>query len=142
MATPNDFSFTLDGDFLIGPGGDLMDTNFGSRTDQLAPIKQAIAHRLMAERNGWALQPTQCAGMEQFIGQIITPDLTKAMERQIQYTLTFDGLFAPANLTVKVLDIGASTEAVIVTIFVRGISDKPVFMLSFDIQNGSITQVL
>jgi len=138
----NDLAFTLDGDFIIGPNGDLMDTDVLSRSDQLASIKQAIAHRIMAEKNGWALQPNLCAAMEQFLGQIITPDLTKAMERQIHYVLTQDGLFRTSNLTVNVLDIGANTEAVVIAIFVRGISDKPVFMLAFDIQNGTISQVL
>jgi hypothetical protein len=140
--TANDLAFTLDGDFLIGTGGDLMDTDVASINDQLAGIKQAIAHRLVVEKNGWALQPTLCAGLEQYVGQLITPALCQAMERQIQYTLTQDGLFQPSNLVVKVLDIGAGTEAVVVTVFVRGVSDKPVFVFGFDIQNGNITQVL
>ena len=140
--TANDLSFTLDGDFLVGTGGDLMDTDLASRNDRLASVKQAIAHRIMAEKNGWALNPNLCAGMEQFIGQLITPTLCQGMERQISYTLTQDGLFQPSNLLVKVLDIGAGTEAVIISIFVRGVSDKPVFMLAFDIQNGNISQVL
>jgi hypothetical protein len=138
----NDLSFTLDGDFVIGTGGDLMDTDLASRNDKLAGVKQAIAHRIMVEKNGWSLQPNLCAGMEQFIGRPISSDLTQAMERQIKYTLTVDGLFQPSNVIVKVLNIGAGTEAVIVSIFVRGVSDKPVFMLAFDMQNGNISQVL
>lgn len=145
MGTPysaNDLAFTFDGDFIQAPGGDLMDTDVASRSDVLIKAKQAIAHRVMVERNGWSLYPSHCAGLEQFIGQAITPDIIKAIERQVLYTLTFDGLFTAKNLTVKAIDLGSGTEAVILSIFVRGLSDKPTFLMAFDMQTGQISQVL
>lgn len=138
----NDFLFTVGGDFLVGPGGDILDLDVAVQSDSLIRAKQAIMHRLIAERGGWGLYPALCAGLERFIGSAITPELVKALERQIRYILTQDGLFEPANLNVKAIDIGAGTEAVIVTIYIKGITDKPVFVFGFDIQTGQISQVL
>lgn len=138
----NDLFFTIDGDYLIGPGGDLLDTDAAILKDRTAAIKQSITHRILAEQNGWSLHPQLCAGLEQFLGRQINQGLLDLIQSQVHYVLTHDGLFAPNNLIVRVINLGQGTEAVALTIYLRGFSDKPVFMLAFDIQNGQISQVI
>jgi len=138
----DDFFFNLGGDFILGPDGDILDLDKASQSDSLIRAKQAITHRVVCERNGWRLYPSICGGLEQFLGQPITPELLKGIERQVNYVLTLDGLFDVKDLAIRVFDMGAGTEAVVLTIYVKGVSDKPVFVSSFDMQNGQISQVI
>lgn len=138
----NDIAFTIDGDYLLGPAGDILDTDTANLTDPQAALKQIIAHRLMAERSGWDLHPRICGALEQFIGRPINNELTESLQSRAHHVLTHDGLFQRDRLIVRAVNLGAGTEAVVLTIFLRGVSDKPVLMLAFDIQNGQISQVL
>ena len=144
MATfgANDFFFTMSGDFLIDQNGDIRDVKNAPITDISLQARQVITHRIIAEKNGWRSYPTLCGSLEQFLGKAITPELLRAIERQVNFVLTVDGLFDQKDLTIKAIDIGAGTEAIVLTIYVKGVSTRPVFVSSFDMQTGQISQVL
>lgn len=138
----DDFFFNLGGDFVLGPDGDILDLDKAAQPDSLIRAKQAIMHRVVCEKNGWRLYPQICGALEQFLGQPITEELIRGIKRQVNYVLTLDGLFEPKDLVIQVFDMGAGTEVVMLVIYVKGVSDKPVFVSSFDMQNGQISQVL
>lgn len=137
----NDLYFTVDGDFIVNEIGDLKDLDEAAAFDSNTHIKQFILHRLIAEKDAWKLHPNICGGLDSFIGRIINQDLLNQIEMRIKYILTFDGFLNSSEIKVKSINLEAGTEAILLIIYVLGLSSKPIALLSFDIQSGKVSQV-
>lgn len=146
MAQPvhhHDLHFGVAGDFLVDATGDLADTRSGDRRLQGTGIRQMIAHRVLCERDGWRLHPLLCAGLDEFIGKPVTPELTEKIAARVRQALTADGAFDRHNIIARAIDLGIGTVAI--AIYYRGVgfekNNKPILTVAYDLQRGSVAQV-
>lgn len=139
QANLNDLWWTPDGDFLISETGDLRGTDEARKNDPFAGVKQLIYHRLVAEREAWSLHPQLAAGLEQFIGLTVDEEALVRIQAAAKGALIADLTFRDDQIETRAMDLGQG--AVVLMVWVRQVSDKPLVTFGFDIQTGQVTQV-
>lgn len=97
-----DLYWTFDGDFLVGPEGDLLDTS----DDVLLSLTQEIKTRIMGDQEDWELYPDVGAGLSDLIGEPNNKMTAEAGKAKIIAALTRDGLVASADLHIKYAPVG------------------------------------
>lgn len=100
-----DFYWTFDGDFLVGPGGDIHDTS----DDPLRSLVQEVKTRLMSDQQDWGLFPRVGAGLSALVGQPNTKETAEDGKAKIISALSRDGLVSPDDLSVKYLPVSRDT---------------------------------
>lgn len=135
----NDFWFSTGGDYILDADGDLLATDEFISEDEFLGLKQQILHRIITEKNGWSRYPEICAGLEQFIGEVIDEDLLVRIKEQIRRVITIDNLISNESIETEVFPITSTSIAVLV--WIRTFGEKPILGFSIDLQTGSRTRI-
>ena len=96
-----DLYWTFDEDLLIGPGGDLMDTE----DDVLLSLMQEIKTRLAGDMEDWELYLDVGAQLSDLVGEPNNKMTAEAGKAKIFSALTKDGLVAASDLSVKYMPL-------------------------------------
>jgi len=143
MAIPNlnssDLWFTSDGDYLIDGAGDLRDTSDSG--DKLEGLRQAIIHRVIAERGAMRLHPNLSAGLESFIGRPIDANLMDGVQTSIHRALTGDGSLSRSEYEVRVFELTPGNIAVLIYVRLPG-QEHPLVSMAWNVNSGEVTRVV
>lgn len=96
-----DMYWTFDGDFLVGPDGDLFDTE----DDPLRSLVQEIRTRVMGDQEDWELYPDVGADLSDLIGEPNNKVTAETGKAKIIAALTRDGLVASSDISVKYMPV-------------------------------------
>ena len=97
-----DVYWTDDGDLLVGPTGDLFDTE----EDPLRSLVQEIKTRIMGDQEDWELYPDVGAGLSELIGEPNNKATAEAGRAKIIAALTRDGLVSSSDISIKYMPTG------------------------------------
>lgn len=96
-----DFYWTFDGDFIVGPSGDLHDTS----DDSLRSLVQEVKTRLMSDQWDWSIFPRVGAGLSDLVGQPNNRETAEDGKAKIISALSRDGLVNSEDISVKYVPI-------------------------------------
>ena len=110
-----DFYWTFDGDLLVGPDGDLLDT----QEDPLLSLAQEIKTRIMGDQGDWELYPDVGAGLADLVGEANNKLTAESGKAKIIAALTRDGLVASSDISIKYMPVGPYNLLYKLTVAVR-----------------------
>jgi len=96
-----DLYWTFEGDFLVGPNGDLYDTS----VDPLRSLVQEVKTRLKSEQQDWGFFPRVGAGISELIGEPNNRENAENGKAKIISALSRDGLVDASDISVKYVPV-------------------------------------
>lgn len=96
-----DLYWTFEGDFLVGPEGDLYDTS----ADPLRSLIQEVKTRLQSEQRDWGIFPRVGAGMSELVGEPNNRENAENGKAKIISALSRDGLVSASDISIKYIPI-------------------------------------
>jgi hypothetical protein len=103
----SDLAFSKNGDYVLYIN-DLLDTSF----KEYESLRQEVRTRVCGMEKDWVLHPLITASLEKKIGTPANKRTAQDIEREVIRALTFDGLFARGDLTVRVFPVASDILAV------------------------------
>lgn len=106
MATydSNDALFTWDGDYEVGPDGDLGN----SLSNPIAPLLTQIHQILRSETGDWLNHTFMGSNLSDFHGEPNTPASAKLLEERIRSSLTAYNTVRSEDLIIRVIPINSN----------------------------------
>lgn len=100
-----DLYFTRRGDYLIGPDGDLFDTE----EDPLRSVVQEIRSRLQSDKGDWVLYPKLGSDISYSIGEANNKQTAEELKVKVVASLNQYNLIEVRDINVSYVPIGAHT---------------------------------
>jgi hypothetical protein len=115
-----DSYWSWDGDYAIGPDGDLKDTS----DDFLSSLEQEIATVVKSEVGDWQLNPLIGATLTDFLGEPNTRENGKLIEDRVRFKIIDAGIVAPEDLSVRVVPTGIHTLMIMINVMTVATTDN------------------
>lgn len=129
-----DLYFTAEGDYVLSPDGDLLDTK---RALYRGFIQQVLT-RLQSSRNDWRDQPDTGANFGEFVGLPNTRETGDLIISRVSSELIREGLVSQNDLNVDVVPLNANSIMVLVTLIPPGSSQAAFLSFTYDMRDNKL----
>jgi len=107
-----ELSFSWNGDYELGPDGDLFDT----RDDQIEALRQMVVSIVRSEFRDWEFFPYFGADIESFIGEPNTRDTAQAIHKRLFESIVANAKVQPSDLAIKVTPVNHESVLVLIAV--------------------------
>tara|TARA_B100000131_G_scaffold321606_1_gene372795 strand:- start:5704 stop:6132 length:429 start_codon:yes stop_codon:yes gene_type:complete len=129
-----DFHWSQDGDFSLGPNGDIKRANHeGGRV-----ARQTIMKRLQSSLGDWVLHPDIGASLSHFAGLPNNRQTGALIKAKVVSTLMDEGAISGSSLKVEVVPI-AKNKVLVLVYATIAMSGEPVFInMQYDLRENKM----
>lgn len=107
-----DLRFSWNGDYSIGPDGDVADTS----QDQIVAVVEQVQTILSSSARDWEEYPSLGVGLDDFVGEPNTKEVARRLELKVKDVLIISNTVRANDLDVKVIPVGIHSVLIIVKI--------------------------